>query len=136
MKEMERIHKEKIRLLKAVLAETEKQGGMIAQRDLDGLNLSIADRQTLMDEFDALDGSIRKGRSAPAGASETVLESIRVEIHAILADIIRKDAENKKNAGEWAGTLMAGIRETNMEKSLLAYQSTPDSGNRFINKKG
>lgn len=134
MKELERYLAEKTRLLKRVLTETERQRELIAQRDLEGLASSIDDRQAVMDEIDALDGSIRMGRGASSGAG--YIESARKEIETILAEIIGKDAENRKNAGAFAGTLMTGIRETNIEKSLLAYQAAPVSGSRFVNRKG
>lgn len=131
MEELERLLQDKLRLLKDVHAETDKQSGFIARQDSEGLLKSVADRQARMDEIDALEARI--GGNAHAGQA---VSRLRDEIAAELRDIIRKDDENRRNAGGMAGELVSGIRESNTAKTLKAYQSPHGAGYRYVNKKG
>jgi hypothetical protein len=127
----ERLLAEKLRLARGLLAEAERESAFIAGGDLDGLSKSIDDRQALLDEMIALAKKI--GDGPPAGPAESKLKG---EIDGVLAEILRRDDENRRRATDKLGELVSGIKESNAAKTLKAYQRPPGAGFRYVNKKG
>jgi hypothetical protein len=123
---------EKAALLGTILDETQKQGDLLARGDLDGLGVTIEARQACMDAIDALDKRI--GQAGNPGNAAT--RKLGDTIGALLRQIMEIDAVNNLLANKLAATFMSGIRETNAEKSLLAYQSQGNIGSKFVNREG
>lgn len=127
---------EKAKLLEALLAETQSMAGIIAKGDLEGLKDSVAARQALIGGIDSLDGRIREGSGLSSLSGDERAQKQLARIGDLLRQIRLQDDENVKNAGALAQSFMAGLKETNAEKSLLAYSAAGPAGSKFVNKKG
>lgn len=125
----EELLRQKLTILQELLGETEKQRGLIAAGDVEGLSGSIAARQTLMDAIDALDGRIAALPPAKAGAANG-------EIHTLLERILRIDGENRQNAASMTTNLTAGFREVSAQRNMMAYMPSGDRSSKFVDKEG
>jgi hypothetical protein len=124
---------EKAALLGRILEETRRQAGLIEDCDLEGLRGSIRARQADMDAVDAIDGRMKdKLTKADTGNAAELL----LGIGSLLREIRGEDARNLKSADALAKKYMAGIKEANAGKSMLAYSAPPPQRCRYINKKG
>jgi hypothetical protein len=123
---------EKLALLSRILAETEAESRAIACADLDGLCASLEARQALMDAVDALDGRIAAATAGGGGAAQ----SLRAEMGGLLRRIAALDGENRRRAGELAGTFADDTRQIKAQKSLKAYLPEAGGESRFVNREG
>lgn len=124
---------QKATLLGRILEETRRQAGYIAEGDLDGLRGSIKARQADMDAVDAIDGRMKdNGFKADSGEAARLLQ----DMVSVLREIRGEDARNLQSAETLAGKYMAGIREANAGKNMLAYAAPPPRRSRYVNKKG
>jgi hypothetical protein len=124
---------EKKAQLVRLLAETRAQADILANRDVEGLQKSIAQRQETINSFIAADARMKKAHGDPKSEQAALLRS---GIDSLVKEIRALDEENLKSAEALKAELAAGVRSTRAQKNLLAYAGKPTRTNRYLNKKG
>lgn len=132
MGELERCLQEKAGLLRGMLAETKNIGGLLALRDMEGLNGAVAARRDCIGKIDALDVRIKACGAAESEAQNRLLKNI----HKLLGEILEADSANMKAAGDISAALMSGIKEVNKERNLLKYRPVMNTASRFVDREG
>ncbi len=121
---------ERLTLLRAIRAQAERVEELVSQSAFDELSQCLEIRQSHIDRILELDRELAQAPGQSVSAEE------RQCMDEVLRDIVALDERNASRIGAAIDEAQTGLRETNLNRNLVAayHWQPPDS--RFINNRG
>ena len=127
---MATLAEERLTLLRAIRAQAERVEELVSQSAFDELSQCLEIRQSHIDRILELDRELAQAPGQSVSAEE------RQCMDEVLRDIVALDERNASRIGAAIDEAQTGLRETNLNRNLVAayHWQPPDS--RFINNRG